>query len=162
MLQESGISDRQRNFVDRIIGSAERCQKIVQNLLSFSRRNPPERKPVAINELIEKTIEIVKYELQMHNIEISTKLSPDVPSAMIDPDQIQQVFLNIITNATQAIDESGGTGRILVTTELVSGIIFIRFHDNGTGIPAEQLPVHPCTRSSDIRRNTSPQGGTAS
>ena len=139
MLQESGISDRQRTFVSRIIGSAERCHKIVQNLLSFSRRKPPERKPVSINELIEKTIEIVKYEFELHNIEIITKLSTDVRSAMIDPDQIQQVFLNILTNARQAIQESGRSGRIYVTTEMESGIALIRFRDNGVGIPVEHL-----------------------
>jgi two-component system NtrC family sensor kinase len=140
MLQESGISERQQNFLDRIVGSAQRCQKIVQSLLSFSRRRQPERKIVSLNELIQTTVELSRYELKAINIEITMNLSPDIPPVSVDPAQIQQVFVNILNNGAHAIQEKGKSGgNIRITTKLVAGKARIEFADNGCGIPKEHL-----------------------
>jgi two-component system, NtrC family, sensor kinase len=139
MLQESGISERQQGFVNRIIGSAERCHKIVQSLLSFSRRHRPERKWVTINSLMEGVLEILKYELASGNIEVITELSPLIPALPVDPHQIQQVFLNILQNARQAIDNQQAKGRIRISTELAGDKVRITVQDNGIGISEEHL-----------------------
>ena len=134
MLQDTGINEHQQNYLNRIIDSAERCHKIVQSLLSFSRRRRPERTSVNINQLIETTIEIFKYELPVSNIEVTSNFSPDLPSLRIDPHQIQIVFLNILNNARQAIESQQTSGLICITTELVEGHVRISFRDNGPGI----------------------------
>jgi signal transduction histidine kinase/CheY-like chemotaxis protein len=139
MLRESNLGERQRTFVDRIIGSAQRCHKIVQNLLSFSRRHTPERKPTDINELLEASIEIIRYEFRTSSIEIITKFANQIPSVMVDADQIQQVFLNIMSNARHAIEGGQKVGAICVSTELVEEKVLISFQDNGVGIPEEDL-----------------------
>ena len=118
-----------------IFKSAQRCQKIVQSLLSFARRHRPERKPVCVNSLIEAAVEILQYQLRTSNIEVITQLDPDLPQAMVDPHQMQQVFLNIINNARQAIEAHQPKGRIRITTEAAAGNVRVTFQDNGPGIP---------------------------
>jgi len=139
MLQESGISERQQGFLDRIVGSAERCHKIVQSLLSFSRRRQPERKIISLNELVQTTVELSKYETKAASIDVTMNLAPDIPLIAADPAQIQQVFVNILNNARHAIQEKGQPGSIQVTTKLVGGKARIEFRDNGRGIPKEHL-----------------------
>lgn len=139
MLQDTGINEHQQNYLNRIIDSAERCHKIVQSLLSFSRVRRPERTSVNINQLIEATVEIFKYELPVSNIEVTSDFASNLPALLIDPHQIQLVFLNILNNARQAIESQQTSGAIHITTELVEGHVRISFRDNGPGIPNENL-----------------------
>jgi two-component system NtrC family sensor kinase len=139
MLHESGIDERQQTYLDRVIGSAERCRKIVQSLLTFSRRHRPERKSVHIHELLESALEILKYELLTSNIEVVTDFCAEIPPIPADPHQIQQVFLNILNNAKQAIEQSGTKGTIHISILLVNNCIRIRFQDTGPGISPQDL-----------------------
>jgi len=139
MLQDSDMGDRQKKFVGRIMESAERCQRIVQNLLSFARQHPPERNWVVINTLIESAIEIVNYELRTSNIEVIRNFDSDLPPVLVDPHQLQQVFLNILNNARQAIIDHQESGRIRISTSLIDSNIRIIFEDNGPGIPEQNL-----------------------
>lgn len=139
MLQDTQMNERQQNYLNRIIDSAERCHKIVQSLLSFSRRRRPDRTLVNINQLIETTIEIFKYELPVSNIQVTSDFASDLPSLLIDPHQIQLIFLNILNNARQAIESQQSSGQIHITTELTEGHVRISIRDNGPGIPPENL-----------------------
>jgi signal transduction histidine kinase len=139
MLMESGINEKQQIYLDRVIGSAERCRKIVQSLLAFSRRHRPERRPVQIHELLKSSLEILQYDLASSNIEVITNLSAAIPPVLVDPHQIQQVFVNILNNARQAIEEEQKSGKIIVSTVLVDHQVRIRFEDDGPGIPQDVL-----------------------
>lgn len=139
MLQDTGINEHQQNYLNRIIDSAERCHKIVQSLLSFSRRRRPERRSVDINQLINATIEIFKYELPVSNIEVTFDFASNLPALLIDPHQIQLVFLNILNNARHAIESQQSSGAIHITTELIEGHVRISFRDNGPGISPENI-----------------------
>lgn len=139
MLRESGMNERQQNYLNRLVGSAERCHRIVQSLLSFARRHRPERKRVGINQLLESAIEILGYELRTGNIEVITELSPAIPNLLVDPHQIQQVFLNILNNSRQAMDLQQRKGLIRVRSQLEDGRVRIIFQDNGPGISSENL-----------------------
>jgi len=97
--------------------SALRCQRIVQSLLSFARRHQPERKLSSLNELVEGAVEILVYQMRTSNIEVTTRLHPELPKAMVDPHQVQQVFLNLINNARQAIEAHRPSGWVRITTE---------------------------------------------
>jgi two-component system NtrC family sensor kinase len=119
--------------------SALRCQKIVQSLLSFSRRHQPERKLSNINELIEAALEILQYQMRTSNIEVIRRLDPALPRAMVDPHQVQQVFLNIINNARQAIEAEKRPGSVRISTEIEGQKIRVRIQDNGPGITEENL-----------------------
>jgi signal transduction histidine kinase/ActR/RegA family two-component response regulator len=139
MLQESGISERQQTFLNRITGSAERCRKIVHNLLSFSRRYKPERKWVYIQEVVESALEILKYELTSSNVEVTVDIPHDMPVMLMDPHQIQQVFLNIIMNAIQATEQRVDARSLMISAQVTKDKLRIRFEDNGTGIAKEDL-----------------------
>ena len=140
MLRGENISAQGRHYSDMVFKAAQRCQRIVQLLLSFARPQKPERKPVSMNTLVEAVLEIVGYPLRTGNIEVVTRLDPDLPLVMADGNQIQQVLLNIINNARQAIEENQAEGRIIITTRTARANVRTIIQDNGPGIPQEILP----------------------
>jgi two-component system NtrC family sensor kinase len=139
LLQQSDLPEQQRRYLDVIFKSAKRCQKVVQSLLSFARRHAPERKIVCVNEIVESAIEILQYQMRTSNIEVVTQLDPRLPATELDPHQMQQVFLNIINNARQAMEGQGHKGRLRVSTESADDKVRIIFQDNGPGISPENL-----------------------
>jgi two-component system NtrC family sensor kinase len=139
LLKLSDSDPKHQRHLDLIQKSALRCQKIVQNLLSFARRHPPECKLTSLNELIEGAVEFLHYQLRTSNIEVRMQLSPNLPKTMVDPHQVQQVFLNIINNARQAIESNQTNGLIRITTELCGHNIRVTLQDNGPGISDENL-----------------------
>ena len=139
LLSQGNADPKQQRFLEMIHKSALRCQKIVQSLLSFSRRHAPERKLSNLNELVEAALDILRYQMRTSNIEVTTKLDPNLPPAMVDPHQLQQVFLNIINNARQAIEGFRPNGWVKIATETCGLIANITIQDNGPGIPEENL-----------------------
>jgi two-component system NtrC family sensor kinase len=129
-----------RPHLDRIAKSAQRCHKIVQNLLSFARQHPPERDLVALNAAIDDVLEIMTYDLRTSNIEVARSLAEGLPPIMADRHQLQQVFINIISNARQAIQAVRTDGKITVRTRRAGAQVRIEVADNGPGIRAEHLP----------------------
>ncbi len=128
-----------RRHLDLIFKASQRCRKIVQSLLSFARRHQPERKPVSVNKLIEDVLEIVAYQLRTSNVEVVCRLGTALPVVLADGHQVQQVLLNLINNARQAIEAHQAAGRITITTETSGQSVHIHIQDNGPGIPPENL-----------------------
>ncbi len=139
LLQQSKIGEQHRRHLEFIVLSAQRCHKIVQSLLSFARQHPPERKWVQLNDLVETTLSFVNYELHTSNIKVIRLLDPLLPKVLADPHQLQQVFLNIINNARQAIEDYRPDGQLRVSTGTVEGRARVTIQDNGPGISAENL-----------------------
>ncbi len=127
--------------LERIHSEAQRAVKVVENLQTFARQREPRKEYSDINETLARTLELRAYELRTSNIELVVKLSPDIPKVMVDFQQIQQVFLNIILNAEQAMTEASGQARhkLVIKTQQVKGFVRILFTDTGPGIPAEHL-----------------------
>ncbi|HEX3799356.1 MAG TPA: ATP-binding protein [Verrucomicrobiae bacterium] len=139
LLQQGEMPEQQRRYLDMIFKSAKRCQKIVQSLLSFARRHAPERKVVCVNQIVESAVEILQYQMRTSNIEVFTQLDSHLPASEVDSHQMQQVFLNIINNARQAIEAQQTKGWLRVTTESAEGRVRVIFQDNGPGIAPENL-----------------------
>ncbi|HTR42235.1 MAG TPA: ATP-binding protein [Pseudomonadales bacterium] len=139
LLREADMESPYRRQLDLIYKAAQRCQKIVQSLLSFARRHQPERKPVSVNELVEAVLDIVAYPLRTGNIEVATKLDRQLPLVMADGHQIQQVLLNIINNARQAIEAHQAGGKISIKSGVSGKNVRITIQDSGPGIPQENL-----------------------
>ncbi len=133
------LNEKNVQSLTRIKDGAERASKIVKNLLTFARQEKPERKPTEINSVLRKALELRAYELKVSNIEVSTELAPDLPDTMSDPHQLQQVFLNLIVNAEQAMIDAHGKGLLRLSTRSDMGKIFVFFSDDGPGIPNENL-----------------------
>ena len=135
------LDDRAKDNLTKINNLALRCQKIVQNLLSFARKQTPERTLSDINEIIEKTVELRSYELQVNNILLTQDLDRQLPRTIADAHQLQQVFLNVLTNAEQAMLEAHGKGHLIIRThsEPHKSRIVVEIIDDGPGIPESHL-----------------------
>lgn len=131
------LDDRAKENLLKINNLALRCQKIVQNLLSFARKQKPERTLSDINEILERTVELRSYELQVDNIQMSRELDRNLPKTIADAHQLQQVFLNVVTNAEQAMLEAHGKGHLTIRTHTDSQNerIVVEIADDGPGIP---------------------------
>ena len=140
MLKVQDMNTQHHHYADMIYNAAQRCQRIVHLLLSFSRPQKPERKPVSVNSMVESVLEIIDYPLRTGNIEVVTRLDRDLPLVMADGNQIQQVLLNILNNSRQAIEACQSGGQIRITTATVGSKVRIIIKDNGPGIPKEILP----------------------
>jgi len=142
LLQMRGdLDDRAKDSLVKINNLATRCQRIVQNLLSFARKQKPERTLTSVNEILGRTVELRSYELQVNNIELVLELDPQLPRTIADAHQLQQVFLNVITNAEQAMLETRGRGRLTIRTrnDIAGGRIVVEVTDDGPGIPEQHL-----------------------
>jgi len=139
LLQNAEVKPREKRYLEMVHKSALRCQKIVQALLGFARRSAPERKAVCLNSLVEAAVEILAYQLRTSNVEAVVNLAPNLPQAMVDPHQIQQVFVNLINNARQAIEAHQPKGTIKITTSADGENVRVVIQDNGPGISQENL-----------------------
>jgi two-component system NtrC family sensor kinase len=135
------LDDRAKENLFKINNLALRCQKIVQNLLSFARKQKPERTLSDVNEILKDTVELRGYELQVNNIEIRRDLDSSLPKTIADAHQLQQVFLNIVTNAEQAMLEAHGKGCLTIRThtDTQNARIIVELSDDGPGIPEAHL-----------------------
>nr|NIO68001.1 two-component sensor histidine kinase [Anaerolineae bacterium] len=113
-----------------------RCKRIVQNLLDFARHSEPTPHLTNINELIDASCDLVEHQTSLQNVKLVKGYDPALPSIMADPNQLQQVFINIMLNAYQAMPD-GGT--LHITTRQVGSELQVIFTDTGVGIPPENV-----------------------
>ncbi len=139
LLKNSDVTEQTRGSLKHISSSAERCQKIVKSLLSFARQHAPERQSVNVNSIVDAVIEILAYELRTSNIIVTTDLDQNLPAVIGDAHQLQQVFLNMVNNARQAIESHRTSGNIHVTSHLDGDTVRVRFLDDGPGIAPENV-----------------------
>ncbi len=123
----------------KVIQETARAAKIVENLLTFARKHRPEKQPCRINELIESVLELRAYEMKVGSIGIERLMDSALPSAQADPNQLRQVFFNIVNNAVQALKECDHPRRLQIVTGAGGNRIRIAFEDNGPGIPERHL-----------------------
>jgi signal transduction histidine kinase len=134
------IGDDLRRRELEIIGQeVERMGNLVSNLLQFSRRSQQQISTVNVCDEIEKTLELIHYHLRKHNIAVAREFKPEGPLIHADRQQLRQLFLNLFTNASDAMPE-GGTLTIRVTRRPEEKQICIEIADTGVGIPPEILP----------------------
>jgi PAS domain S-box-containing protein len=139
LLTEEQLPDNVREDIGLISVEAHRASRIVKNLLTFARRHETERRLVKIEQIIDDVLKLRAYENKVNNIEIKTNIPNDLPQIMADYFQIQQVFLNIILNAEQAMKESHGSGTLIISAEKTGKSVKVSFTDDGPGITKENL-----------------------
>ena len=121
-------------YSEKLYKQAQRTHRIVQNLLSFARQHKPERNPVQLNQTIEDTLALRDYDLRSSNIRLHLDLAPHLPLTSADPHQMQQVFLNMVNNALDAILEHATEGDIWIRTAAEGGHVVIEIADSGPGV----------------------------
>ena len=127
------------DYLKSINSGATLCVKTVQKLLGFARRQNPEREPVSVNEIITSTLELKQHDFRVDGIEVTKQLADSMPDTIADFYEIQQVLLNIVTNAHHAMKAHSGIRMLTVESEFNENAIRISFKDTGTGIPKENL-----------------------
>ncbi len=152
------LDERARESLLKINNLALRCQKIVQNLLSFARKQKPERTLSSVNDMLERTVELRNYELSVNNIEIVRDLDRNLPKTIADAHQLQQVFLNVITNAEHAMLQAHGRGRLTIKSRCDNqdNRIIVEIGDDGPGIPEAHLSkiFDPFFTTKDVGKGT--------
>lgn len=141
IMAEPDIDDETRKYIGIIYKESERARKVIQNLLSFARQHNPEKEKVSINELLDNTLTLAEYDIRKSNISIKKNYAQNLPYIMADPNQLQQVFLNLLINAQQAVSERKNEGEISLETSLINDsqgenkqFVLVTISDNGKGI----------------------------
>ncbi|TET13015.1 MAG: PAS domain S-box protein [Dehalococcoidia bacterium] len=139
LVDRDDLDETIKSDVETIYEEVQRATKITNNLLSFAGRHKPEKRLISINDVLERSLELHAYLMRINNIEVVKELDPGLPTTMADFHQIQQVFVNIINNAEQAMTEANGKGKLRVETQRVGEMIRIAFTDDGPGISEDNL-----------------------
>lgn len=119
-----------------LIGTTERCIRIVRNFLTLARQNPPQRSAVALNTVVREMLQMVAYALRTDTVTVQEHLATDLPLLWADPHQLAQVVLNLLTNAQQALRETPLPRQLTLTTrfEAVPTRVVLEVADTGPGI----------------------------
>ncbi|MCX6013828.1 MAG: ATP-binding protein [Chloroflexi bacterium] len=139
MLMKMDLPDNLREPVEVINDSASRAAGIVEKLLTFARKRKPQKDFVDINIVAQSVVNLCMNEMRINNIKVETGYDLNLPHTMVNVGQIQQVFLNIMLNAQQAITNLHKKGKIFIQTRSTPDSIQILFSDDGPGIPQEDL-----------------------
>jgi PAS domain S-box-containing protein len=140
LLIDRDIPEDIKEDLEIINHEAQRAAKVVSGLLTFAYQNKPGWSMVDVNEIISNTLELRTYEMELSNIQVITELDEHLPLIAADGTQLQQVFLNIILNAEQAMKNMKKRGTLTVGTEYSDKKVVITFADTGPGISKENLP----------------------
>ena len=140
LLADRSLPSDHRHSADIIAGEARRAARIVTNLLTFARQHKAEKVPTDVSRVLEDTLELRAYEFSVRGIRIARDYRERVPETMADIHQLQQVFLNIVTNAEQAMAaKPNGQHLLTVRTRALPRAIRVEIEDTGPGIPPESL-----------------------
>ena len=140
LLEGRGEDDPDRAALELVADEARRVQEIVRNLLDFSRQEPGVVGPISLEELLERTLSLVAPDLRKRQVEVVRCLDSDIPNALADGRRMEQVAVNLITNAAHAMD-GGGTLTVATGQEPAHpGRVYLEVQDTGHGIPPEDQP----------------------
>lgn len=137
LLEDLKENDPRKENLKKIVNQATRCKEIVKGLLDFARQSEPEMNLSNVNKIINEVLSLVENQATFQNIEIKKNLSDDIPDIMLDKTQIQQVFMNIILNASEAMN---GEGKLEIETYMENDeYVVMKFSDTGCGISKEYI-----------------------
>jgi two-component system NtrC family sensor kinase len=154
LMENPEVPSSARKDLQVILEEAQRTKEIVQNLLSFARQRPPQRQLLRINEILRKTIALRAYDFSNHGVEIVEKFDERMPELIGDSHQLQQVFLNILNNAYDAVHAAGRRGMIQIETVQEGGWLEVVFHDNGEGIQNPERIFDPFYTTKEVGQGT--------
>jgi PAS domain S-box-containing protein len=154
LIDHPEVPDFAKSDLRVILEEAQRTKQIVQNLLSFARQMPPQRKPVQVNSILRQTLALRAYDFANHGVKVVENLTPSLGEVVGDSHQLQQVFLNILNNAYDAVRESEQPGRIVIETRPGDNIAEITFSDNGPGILYPDRIFDPFFTTKEVGKGT--------
>jgi len=154
LLENPEVPVSARDDLQIILQETQRTKDIVQDLLSFARQRPVQREPVQVNSVLRQTIKLRSYDFASHGVEVLEDFEETLAPALGDSQQLQQVFLNILNNAYDAVQEAGQRGRIKIHTRRRTDMIEVAISDNGTGIADPQRIFDPFYTTKQVGKGT--------
>ncbi len=154
LMENPELPESARRDLRVILQEAQRTKQIVQNLLSFARQMPPQRRPVQVNAILRRTVQLRAYDFHSHGVEVVERLNESLPEVIGDSHQLQQVFLNILNNAYDAVRDSGRPARIEIASDRDGSSIEVSFRDNGMGISYPERIFDPFFTTKEVGKGT--------
>ncbi|HTS36272.1 MAG TPA: ATP-binding protein [Candidatus Solibacter sp.] len=154
LLETEGLNSRAQDYVSKLFKQAQRTHRVVQNLLSFARQRKPQREEVDIRKVLDETLALRDYDLKVNNIQVDRDAPSDPAMVVADPHQIEQVFLNIINNAVDAILETGRKGKVKVKIFSQNGHVCTQFADDGPGLKDPKRIFDPFYTTKGVGKGT--------
>jgi two-component system NtrC family sensor kinase len=154
LMENPELPDWARKDLRVILQEAQRTKQIVQNLLSFARQMPPQRQSVQLNTILTRTIQLRAYDFSSHGIQVREEFESDLPPVIGDSHQLQQVFLNILNNAYDAVRDTGRPACIDVRSHAREGVVEVAFRDNGIGITHPERIFDPFFTTKEVGKGT--------
>jgi len=154
LMESPDLPETARKDMRVILQEAQRTKQIVQNLLSVARQMPPQREGVQLNLILRRTIQLRSYDFNSHGVDVIENLDEKLPEVMGDAHQLQQVFLNILNNAYDAVHEVGRPARIEITSSRCGDFVEISFSDNGNGISFPDKIFDPFFTTKEVGKGT--------
>jgi signal transduction histidine kinase/ActR/RegA family two-component response regulator len=135
ILAHHELNTQTRADLEKVAHESNRAAKLVTNFLSFARQQPAHRELVVFNDLITRLVDFWKLDASADKTEMLLELDPHLPPVSADPDQIQQLLINLMNNAVQAMADSPRQARLKIQTRVMGGKVQIAVEDNGPGVP---------------------------
>ncbi|MGD0183324.1 MAG: ATP-binding protein, partial [Terriglobales bacterium] len=154
LLESEGLNDRASDFVSKLFKQAQRTHRVVQSLLSFARQRKPQKEHVDICKVLDETLALRDYDLKVNDIRLQREFELPAPAVTADPHQLEQVFLNIINNAVDAMLETGQGGSLKVRVYIKDGNVHTEFHDSGPGIKEPHRIFEPFYTTKGVGKGT--------
>lgn len=154
LLEGAGLDHRSSDYVRKLFKQAQRTHRVVQNLLSFARQRKPQKQEVDLRKILEETLTLREYDLKVNSIALEREIPDDVPSVVADPHQLEQVFLNIINNALDAMVEGSSGGVLRVRMFKKDSFVCVEFDDSGPGIKDTNRIFDPFYTTKSVGKGT--------
>jgi two-component system NtrC family sensor kinase len=154
LLETEPIGDRARDYLRKLYLQTQRTHRVVQNLLSFSRQRKPIQSQVDLRRVLEDTLALREFDLKLNNVQVEREYDPTVPFITGDAHQLEQVFLNIINNAVDAIMDSARAGTLKVRIYSEDKKACVEFCDSGPGLKAPGKIFDPFYTTKGIGKGT--------
>lgn len=154
LLESEGLNERARDYVSKLFKQAQRTHRVVQNLLSFARQRKPQREEVDVRKVLDETLALRDYDLKINNIRVEREAPSEPLMVVADPHQIEQVFLNIINNAVDAILETGRNGKVKIRVYATNGHVCTQFVDDGPGLKDPKRIFDPFYTTKSVGKGT--------
>ena len=154
LLEGAGLDHRSADYVRKLFKQAQRTHRVVQNLLSFARQRKPQKQEVDLCKVLEESLTLREYDLKVNNVTLEREIPPDLPSVVGDPHQLEQVFLNIINNALDAMVEGSGSGSLKVRVFRKDAYVCVEFDDSGPGIKDPSRIFDPFYTTKSVGKGT--------
>src|SRR6202521_1401954 len=154
LLEGAGLDPRSADYVRKLFKQAQRTHRVVQNLLSFARQRKPQKQEVDLRKVLEESLTLREYDLKVNNVSLEREIPDALPSVVADPHQLEQVFLNVINNALDAMVEGSGSGVLKVRVFKKDAYVCVEFDDSGPGIKDPSRIFDPFYTTKSVGKGT--------